>query len=103
MTAFTWKLIDVTCDGEQITHVKYQVTAQDGENIVKTEGNAYADFSFGIPYKDICEQNVIDTLKNLYTQNNVNLIESNLIAQIEKLKKQPVLPPWHVETFKLEV
>lgn len=100
---FEWKILEVTCDGESITHAKYYCKATDGEYSVETEGNAYGDFSFGIPYKEIAEINVLNALKNLYTQNGVNSIESNLATQIENLKKEPVLPPWHVPTFKLEV
>jgi hypothetical protein len=103
MITFEWKILESTCDNESITHAKYYCKASDGENFVETEGNAYGDFSFGIVYSEITEQNVIDSVKKLYIQDDINLIESNLEKQLKSVKKEVVLPPWHVETFKVEV
>lgn len=103
MVTFQWKILEATCIDNQITHAKYYCKATDGDLSVETEGNAYGDFSFGIPYKDITEQNVVTAVKKLYVQDGINLIESNLTEQLQNLGKSTVLPPWHVETFKVEV
>jgi hypothetical protein len=100
---FQWKILEVTVNNDVITHAKYYCKLTNGEIFVDTEGNAYGDLSFGIPYKDITEKNIIDTVKKLYIQDDVNLIELNLQKQLENVQKEPVLPPWHVETFKVEV
>jgi hypothetical protein len=101
---FEWKILEVTSYDEQITHAKYKVTVTSGDLKVESEGNAYADFTFGIKYSEITEQNVINTIKNLYTKDGINLIESNLEHQLQVLSKQAsTTPPWHVETFKVEV
>lgn len=103
MVTFNWKILETTIKDESITHVKYYVSAVDGNKKVETEGNAFGDFSFGINFKDITEQNVIETLKKLYVQGESNLIELNLKQQLENLSVETVSPPWHVDTFKVEV
>jgi hypothetical protein len=103
MINFQWKILEITSDGKNISHAKYHVKAEKDGVIVETEGNAYADFSFGINYDEITEMNVINTIKNLYTKNDVNLIEFNLEAQLLSARNQKVDPPWHVDTFKVEV
>lgn len=103
MTQFSWKILSIIADGESITGAKYYCKATEDDLFVETEGFAYGDFSFGINYKDITENNVIDSIKNIYTQNGLNLIESNLEKQLKSLQKEPVLPPWHVETFKVGI
>ena len=103
MTTFEWKILETTIEDKNITHVKYHVSAVDGEKKVETEGNAYADFSFGIIFEEITEQNVISVLKNLYVQGESNLIELNLQKQLDNLSVKTVSPPWHVDTFKVEV
>jgi hypothetical protein len=35
---FTWKILEIFDDNELITHAKYRVTAQDGDNFVEIEG-----------------------------------------------------------------
>lgn len=100
---FTWKILDVTVKDEVIVHAKYYCKLSNGEVFVETEGNAYGDLSIGIPYKDVTEQNIIDSVKKLYMQDDVNLIELNLQEQLTNLQKEAVSPPWHVPTFKLEV
>lgn len=103
MVTFEWKILETTVEDEKITHVKYYVSAVEGEKKVETEGNAYADFSFGINFEEITEQNVISVLKNLYVQGESNLIELNLKKQLANLSVETVSPPWHVDTFKVEV
>lgn len=101
---FEWKILEITANDEQITHARYKVTASNGDLKVESEGNAYADFSFGIKYSEITENNVINIIKNLYTKDGINLIESNLEHQLQVLSKQDsTTPPWHVETFKVEI
>ena len=100
---FQWKILDVTVKEELIVHAKYYCKLSNGDVFVETEGNAYGDLSIGIPYKDITEQNIIDSVKKLYMQDEVNLIELNLQKQLANGQKEPVSPPWHVETFKLEI
>ena len=100
---FDWKILEITCDGEKITHAKYYCKATEGELFVETEGNAYGDFSFGIPYKEITQENVLNSVKNLYVQGDSNLIELNLKNQLNNMSVKTVSPPWHVDTFKVEV
>lgn len=100
---FDWKILDITVKDEVITHAKYYCKLTDGDVFVETEGNAYGELSFGIPYKDITQKNIIDSIKKLYMQEDVNLIELNLQEQLKNVQKEPVSPPWHVETFKLEI
>jgi hypothetical protein len=100
---YEWKILDVTVKDDVIVHAKYSCKLTYGDLSVSTEGNAYGDLSFAIPYKDVTEQNIIDSVKKLYIQGDSNLIELNLQKQLKNVQIEPVSPPWHVETFKLEI
>lgn len=100
---FEWKILDVTVKDEVIVHARYKCKLTSEETVIESEGNAHGELSVGIPYKDITEQNIIDAVKKLYIQDDTNLIELNLKKQLENIKKSSVLPPWHIETFNLEL
>ena len=100
---FEWKILNITVEDDVIVHAKYSCKLTSGEVFVETEGNAYGELSFGINYKDISEKNIVDSVRKLYMQDEVNLIELNLEKQLANFQKESVLPPWHVETFKLEI
>ena len=100
-----WKILDISVEGEAITHAKYHVWATDETNVVETEGNWEFDkFSIKTPYDKVTEQNVIDWIKDGATQYGKNVIESRLEEQLALLEKsKSVVPPWKPQVFTLEL
>jgi hypothetical protein len=57
MNKYTWKILNVTANGDLITHAEYKVTATDGKNTVETEGNFYFQGKdINIPYKEVVKK-----------------------------------------------
>lgn len=104
MHQFTWEITEVLSENEVLKSVKYQVTAKDGEKEVKTEGYCFLTLPPEVIFKDLLESELIEYLKRFYIQSDVNTIESRLNEQLEYLNQQTSnIPPWHIETFKVEV
>lgn len=104
MPQFDWKMTEVLSEDGVLKHVKYEVTATEGESVVTTEGYARFELPEGIVFSNLLEAELLDYLKRFYIQNDVNLIESRLTEQLAYLQKSTsTTPPWHVETFKVEV
>lgn len=101
---FNWKITEVLSADGQIEHVKYKVTATKGEHTVETEGYCALKLDENVNFKDLIEVELTEYLKRFYIQDGVNLIESRLSEQLDYLAKNTTtIPPWHVETFKVEV
>lgn len=101
---FNWKILEVLSSDGQIEHVKYKVTATKGEHTVETEGYCQLKLDENIKFADLIEVELTEYLKRFYIQNDVNSIESRLSEQLDYLEKNTTTtPPWHVETFKVEV
>jgi hypothetical protein len=96
-----WKILEISVEGEAITHAKYHVLATDETNVVETEGNWEFDkFSIKTPYAKVTEQDVIDWIKDGATQYGQNVIESRLEEQLALLSKtKSVVPPWKPPVF----
>jgi hypothetical protein len=96
-----WKILDISVDGDAITHAKYHIWATDETNMVETEGNWEFDkFNVKTPYAKVTEQNVIDWIKDGATQYGQNVIESRLEEQLALLSKtKSVVPPWKPPVF----
>jgi len=104
MTQFDWKMTEILSENNVLKHIKYEVTATKGENSVKTEGYAFLNLPEEVNFSELIEVELLEYLKRFYIQNDVNLIESRLSEQLDYLKKNTsTIPPWHVETFKVEV
>ena len=104
MANFEWKIKELTSIDDQIDSLKYYVKATEGDFVVETEGYADLKLPPEVIFKDLTEVELIEYLKRFYIQENVNTIESNLSKQLANLAKvRTNLPPWHVETFKVEV
>jgi len=100
----TWKILDISVEGEAITHAKYHVLATDDTNTVETEGNCEFDkYSVKTPYAEVTENQVISWIKEGATQYGQNVIESRLEEQLALLgKTKSVVPPWKPPVFTLE-
>lgn len=100
----TWKILDISVEGEVITRAKYHVFATDDINKVETEGLWDFDkFNPVTPYADVTEAQVISWIKDGATQFGKNVIESRLEEQLALLSKsKSVVPPWKPPVFTLE-
>ena len=104
MTQFDWKMTEILSEDGVLKHIKYEVTATQGENKVTTEGYAYLKLPSEVTFSNLIEVELLEYLKRFYIQNDVNSIESRLSEQLDYLTKTTsTTPPWHVETFKVEV
>jgi hypothetical protein len=101
---FNWKILEVASIDGKLKHIKYHVSAEKNCFFVETEGYAEFDLPSEVNFKDLIEVELIEYLKRFYIQDGVNLIESRLNEQLDYLSQNvTTTPPWHVETFKVEV
>ena len=104
MSQFKWEMLEVSSADNTLEHIKYRVTATQGDLEVVTEGYARFKLPEGIVFSNLLEAELLEYLKRFYIQNDVNSIESRLSEQLAYLAKNTsTTPPWHVETFKVEV
>jgi hypothetical protein len=102
MTTFNWKILEISADGELITHAKYHVTAVDeSDNKVETEGNwTFSDKIVKKSFNEITESDVAEWIENETTQDDVNLIKSRLEEQLATLRGNGVVvAPWLPQKF----
>ena len=102
MITFEWKILEISADGDLITHAKYHVLAQaDTGEKVETEGNWwFSDKILNKPFNEVTEADVILWIQNETTQNGVNLIKSRLEEQLASLQgNRVVVAPWLPQIF----
>jgi hypothetical protein len=102
MTTFNWKILEISADGDVITHAKYHVTAMDdSDNKVETEGNWwFSDKIVKKPFNEVTESDVAEWIEKETTQDGVNLIKSRLEEQLASLKGNGVVvAPWLPQIF----
>jgi hypothetical protein len=102
MTTFNWKILEISADGELITHAKYYVVAEaDTGEKVETEGNWwFSNKILNKPFNEVTEADVAAWIENETTQNGVNLIKSRLEEQLAVLKdNRVVVAPWLPQIF----
>ena len=99
---FTWKILEISAENDLITHAKYSVSIQDGNNFVETEGNWwFSNPTLKISFSDVTEEMVISWLEQETMKDGVNLIKSRLEEQLNELNKQnTVVAPWLPQIFK---
>jgi hypothetical protein len=104
MASFEWKILEVASSDNNLEHIKYKVTAVEGDKSVETEGYAFLKLASEVSFNDLLEVELIEYLKRFYIQGDVNTIEFRLNEQLAYLQKNTsTTPPWHKETFKLEI
>ena len=103
MISYTWQILEVFAEGENLTKVKFLLKAQDESNIVETEG--YHQFFEGVvckPLLEIKEEDLTRWLEQDTTKDEVNIIKLNLENQLEALKtNKKIAFPWEAETFTI--
>jgi len=94
-----FKIISIETDGDLITHAEFFVSLTDGTNTVEQQGtHQFANPVMKTPLNEVKEQNIIDWIIQETTQDNVNIIQSNLEKQLVQVEKTAL--PWVFNTFK---
>jgi hypothetical protein len=102
MIDYNWSILETFGD-QMITKVRYLLKAQDEQNTVETEGeHTFLEGTITKSVSEIKEQDLIGALIQDTTQDEVNLIKSNLETQLEALKTSKKIDlPWEVNTFNI--
>jgi hypothetical protein len=102
MITYTWSILEIFGD-QTIAKVHYLLKAQDEQNTVETEGeHTFLEGTITKSLSEIKEQDLISALIQDTTQDEVNLIKSNLETQLEALKTSKKIDlPWEVNTFNI--
>ena len=104
MTAYTWKITEITAEEGVILHAKYHVTAYDETNSVETEGNWwFSDKIVKKPFDQVTEEDVAQWIEQESIQDGNSTIKSGLDKQLANLGKKAVIPPWMPQIFKPEI
>lgn len=101
MNEYTWKILDITNNGDLIISAHYFLSATDGENIVETEGNhTFENQNTTVSLNKLYEQIIINKINEETTIDGVSNIKSRLDEQLAQLKlKTSSGLPWMANTF----
>jgi hypothetical protein len=89
-----WKITGIEQVDGLITEAHYYVFL----NGVDTQGtHVFKGKELKTPFSEVKEQNIIDWIIEENSENNVNLIQSNLEKQLEQREKTDL--PWVFKTF----
>ena len=102
MINYQWTILEIFGD-QSIAKVRYLLKAQDEKNTVETEGeHTFLEGTINKSVSEIKEQDLISALIQDTTQDEVNLIKSNLENQLEALKtSKKIAFPWETDTFNI--
>lgn len=100
---FSWKILDIYSENDEITSVKYQVKASKDENSVITEGNwSFKDKSHFLQ-KETTEKDVVAWIKAESIIDEKCIIEDNLEKQLMALEPVALKKPWVLPTFSVKI
>ena len=101
---FTWKILNISAEGELITHAFYKALTNVEDHVVEVQGNHwFSDKTIKIPFDDVKEQDVIDWIRLETSIGEKNLIELDLLNQLEALKLEEIDLPWLPKKFRLRI
>jgi hypothetical protein len=104
MINYTWNLLELFANNDQLISVKYLLSGTDGTNIVESEGKH--TFSDGVANKQlaqIVESDILQWLEKDTTVDDVNLIKLAVENQLNTINNiQKVDFPWLAGTFTIE-
>jgi hypothetical protein len=103
MTAYNWKILELTQTDGKVAKVKYRCEASTEKHKVATEGN----WKFRKQYEyseNLTEHQVAHWLEMDTQEGDRHLIKTRLDEQLEALENaENCDPPWKVETFKVQL
>lgn len=101
---FTWKLLELFANEEQLIGVRYLLIGTDEINTVESEGkHTFSDGIVKKPLNEIVESDIVQWLEKDTTQDDVNLIKLAIENQLKSLKSSKKVDfPWLANTFTIE-
>ena len=98
---YKWSILDISAIDGFITHAKYSVKAQDGDDSVETEGNWWFQGTEAkVPFDQVTEQMVASWIEQETMKDGTNLIKSRLEEQLNDIKNsKTVVAPWIPQVF----
>lgn len=101
---FTWKLLELFAEKNQLVSVRYLLSGTDGKNTVQSEGkHTFTEGTVNKPLNIIVESDIIQWLEKDTTQDDVNAIKLAVENQLNSLKTaEKVDFPWLAGTFTIE-
>jgi len=98
---YKWQILELSAEGELITHAKYHLSLTDGTNTVDTEGNWYfVDPVLKTPFAEVTEELVAEWIEADSMRDGKNVIKSRLEEQLALLEQvKSVVPPWKPQVF----
>jgi len=98
---FIWKILEISANNDLITHAKYSVSAQNGDNSVETEGNWwFSNPVIKTPFSEVTEEMVASWIEQETMKDGINLIKSRLEEQLNAIKNNKiVVAPWLPQVF----
>jgi hypothetical protein len=100
---FTWTILELFAQDNQLSSVRYLLTGTDGEVTVVSEGkHTFSDGIVNKPLEQIVESDILQWLEKDTTQDDVNAIKLAVENQLKALKTtKKVEFPWEKDTFTI--
>ena len=103
MINYSWEILELFANGNQLTSVHYLLSGDDGINTIKSGGNH--QFSDGIvnkPLSEIVESDLIQWIEKDTTIDETNPIKLAIEEQLKNLTKDEKVDfPWLAGTFTI--
>jgi hypothetical protein len=101
---FTWTLLELFAEKNQLVSVRYLLSGTDGKITVQSEGkHTFTEGTVNKPLNVIVESDIVQWLEKDTTQDDVNPIKLAVQNQINSLKiTEKVDFPWLAGTFTIE-
>jgi predicted type IV restriction endonuclease len=100
---FAWKVLDIIQEADEITQVKYSVTASNDGNSVSTEGYWTFKDKTHFLQKLTTEKDVIAWIKDESIIDEKCIIEDNLEKQLLAIEPVSLKKPWVLPTFTVKI
>jgi hypothetical protein len=101
---FSWKILELFANDNELIAVKYLLLGSEGTNTVESEGkHIFSDGIVNKPLAEIVESDIVQWLEKDTTQGDVNPIKLAVENQLKTLNtEQKVDFPWLAGTFTIK-
>ena len=101
---FTWKILDLFANGNQLIAVRYLLSITDGKITVNSEGNhQFKDATVNKSLSEIVESDIVQWIEKDTTVDGVNAIKLAIENQLKSLNSSEKVDfPWLSGTFTIE-
>jgi hypothetical protein len=100
---FTWKILELFANDNQLIAVRYLLSGTDGTNTVESEGqHTFTVGTANKPLQQIVESDIIQWIEKDTTQDDVNPIKLAVESQLKSLEINKKIDfPWLAGTFTI--